>query len=491
MLTEKQCERLAKLGYTHVALKKTMFADCETPVSIYRKISHARYSFLLESASAGRYWGRYSIMGVTSGHFVKIYSGCFIIGTEGGQEQKISTSNPLKELEKYLHSFRIYTEDPKSVPFHGGGVGYIGFESIRYTEPAFAGLRDRKNVLDTPDVFLLFPEKIAVFDNLKQTVALLTFITLSEGKRGYHKGVEMLEAFEQEVHVVSKYILQVPKDSYISLIDRFTSSCGRREFMRRVDVCRKHIIEGDALQIVLSHCLSADFTIEPFQLYRSLRRINPSPYMFYFDFEAFQVVGASPEILVSCTDDKLKLRPIAGTRKRGETEVEDQVLERELLSDEKERAEHLMLIDLGRNDLGRIAQSGSVCVPESFIIEHYSHVMHIASHITARKKEGLSTVDVLSATFPAGTVSGAPKVRAIQIIGELENIPRGIYAGGVGYFGWDDSLDMAISIRTAVIKEGKIYVQAGAGIVYDSDPEAEWKETLKKAGAIIRAMEDA
>jgi anthranilate synthase component 1 len=368
--------------------------------------------------------------------------------------------------------------------FCGGLVGLFGYDTVRYIEPRLAQV-DKPDPLGTPDIVLLLSEEIAIVDNLSGKLTLVVYA--EPGVPGaYRHAVARLKALLARLREPVTIPSETPCVSLPAV-----SGFGEDEFKAAVRRAKQYIVDGDIMQVVLSQRLSKPFAASPLSLYRTLRTLNPSPYMFFFNFEDFHVVGASPEILVRLEDATVTVRPIAGTRKRGATPAEDQALEADLLADQKERAEHLMLLDLGRNDAGRVAATGSVRVTDSFTVERYSHVMHIVSNVEATLKNGLSALDVLRATFPAGTVSGAPKVRAMEIIDELEPVKRGIYAGAAGYLGFNGDMDLCIAIRTAVIKDGVLHVQAGAGIVADSDPDSEWIETQNKARAQLRAAEMA
>ena len=362
--------------------------------------------------------------------------------------------------------------------------GCFGYDTVRYIEPRLAKT-EKPDELGTPDILLLLSEEIAIVDNLSGKLTLVVYAE-PEVPNAYKRAVKRLK----ELLVRLREPVPVPADQRAAPAEA-VSSFGEEAFKAAVQKAKNYIVEGDIMQVVLSQRMSKPFGASPLALYRSIRSLNPSPYMFYFNFEEFQVVGASPEILVRLEDGDVTVRPIAGTRKRGATHEEDLALEQELLADEKERAEHTQLLDLGRNDCGRVAKTGSVRVTERFTVERYSHVMHIVSNVEGKLKDDLNALAVLRATFPAGTVSGAPKLRAMEIIDELEPTKRGIYAGSVGYIGFHGDMDLAIAIRTAVVKDGKIHVQAGAGIVADSDPQAEWQETQSKARAMLRAAEIA
>jgi anthranilate synthase component 1 len=369
--------------------------------------------------------------------------------------------------------------------FTGGLVGYFGYDTVRYVEPRLAKSQP-KDELGTPDILLMASDEVAIFDNLSGTLMLVVHVDAKQAG-----GLEQANARLDELQKkLDKPAPQLPdaSDAEDQLTeDDFKSSFGEQAFLKSVDKIKDYIMAGDAMQVVPSQRLSAPFTASPLNLYRSLRRLNPSPYMFFLNLDDFHIVGSSPEVLARLEDGQVTVRPIAGTRRRGKTAEEDIALEQEMLDDPKEIAEHLMLIDLGRNDVGRISQSGSVEVTEKMVVERYSHVMHITSNVVGDVTDNMGPIEVLKATLPAGTLSGAPKIRAMEIIDEVEPVKRGIYGGAVGYIGWNGNMDTAIAIRTAVIKDQVLYVQAGAGVVADSKPELEWKETMNKARAVMRA----
>jgi anthranilate synthase component 1 len=377
---------------------------------------------------------------------------------------------------------------PQWPAFSGGLVGYFGFETIGYIEPRLAQW-DRADELGTPDVLLMLAEEVAVFDNLKGRLYLIVHADPTQ-PQAYAAARRRLDALVHRLHQGGAAYPQLVHSVALDESD-FKSSFTRPQFEAMVERAKEYIRAGDIFQVVPSQRLSVGFHARPVDVYRALRALNPSPYMYFVDLGDTQIVGSSPEILARLKDGKVVVRPLAGTRKRGASEAEDAALEAELLADPKERAEHVMLIDLGRNDLGRISEPGSVEVSESFVVERYSHVMHIVSQVQGTVRAGLSYMDVLKATFPAGTLSGAPKVRALEIIQELEPVKRNIYGGAIGWIGWWGDADTAIAIRTAVIHGGRLHVQAGAGIVYDSDPAAEWEETMNKGRALFRAVAQA
>ncbi len=484
-MTEAYFNRLAAEGYNRIPVTLETFADLDTPLSIYLKLANAPYTYLLESVHGGERFGRYSIIGLASPTRIVVNAHQVLVLTGNRIAEREDDTNPLDFIGKYMQRFRAAPS--AGLPrFCGGLVGCFGYDTVRYVETKLTRTRKEEKIADelgTPDILLLLSEEIAVVDNLSGKLTLVVFAepdVPGAYQRAQARLKELLARLREPASIPSE--TSRPSQPAVSLF-------GEAHFKQAVVKAKRYITEGDVMQVVLSQRMSKPFTASPLALYRSLRSLNPSPYMFYFDFEDFHVVGASPEILVRLEGDTVTVRPIAGTRKRGSTFEEDQALAAELLADEKERAEHVQLLDLGRNDAGRVAQVGSVKLTENMIVERYSHVMHIVSNVEGKLQPGLAALDVLKATFPAGTVSGAPKVRAMEIIDELEPIKRGIYAGAVGYLGFLGDMDLAIAIRTAVVKDGKLYVQAGAGIVADSDPSSEWQETENKARAVLRAAE--
>lgn len=480
-MTEAYFNRLAAEGYNRIPVTLETFADLDTPLSIYLKLANAPYTYLLESVHGGERFGRYSIIGLASPTRIVVNAHQVLVLTGNRIAEREDDTNPLEFIGKYMQRFRAAPS--AGLPrFCGGLVGCFGYDTVRYVETKLT--RTTKNdELGTPDIVLLLSEEIAVVDNLSGKLTLVVYA--EPGVPGaYQKAQARLKELLARLREPAIIPSETPRSSQPAV-----SLFGEAHFKQAVVKAKRYITEGDVMQVVLSQRMSKPFAASPLALYRSLRSLNPSPYMFYFDFEDFHVVGASPEILVRLEGDTVTVRPIAGTRKRGSTFEEDQALAAELLADEKERAEHVQLLDLGRNDAGRVAQVGSVRLTENMIVERYSHVMHIVSNVEGKLQPGLDALDVLKATFPAGTVSGAPKVRAMEIIDELEPIKRGIYAGAVGYLGFLGDMDLAIAIRTAVVKDGKLHVQAGAGIVADSDPSSEWQETENKARAVLRAAE--
>lgn len=472
---------LAAKGYNRIPLVLETFADLDTPLSLYLKLANARFSYLLESVQGGERFGRYSIIGLPAKK--RIVANGFKV--EVLLDDKVIESHENTNALDFVKQFQARFKTPpyEGLPrFTGGLAGYFGYETIRYIEKRLADT-NKPDVIGTPDVLLMVSEEIAVVDNLSGKLYFIVYADPTE-TNAYSKARDRLEALVAQLRTTVEIpeALPMPKSQAIS-------EFGEENFKAAVKKAQTYILEGDIMQVVLSQRMSQDFDAPPLSLYRALRSLNPSPYMFYYDMGDHHVVGASPEILVRLDEGTVTSRPIAGTRPRGKTRELDLALADELLADPKERAEHVQLMDLGRNDVGRVAQTGTVKVTDNMMIERYSHVMHIVSNVEGKLKPGLDAIDVLKATFPAGTVSGAPKVRAMEIIDELEPTKRGIYAGAVGYLGFDGDMDVAIAIRTAVIKNKKLYVQAGAGIVADSVPQSEWEETQNKAKAVIRAAE--
>jgi len=466
-------------------LVREILADLDTPLSTYLKVANCARSYLFESVTGGDKWGRYSIIGLPCRDVIKFSGSDLTIERDGQIIQQETVDDPLDWIEKLHASFTsAELEGVSAAPrFTGGLVGYFGYETINYIEPSI--FEDSlPDPLGTPDILLMVSEEVVVFDNLNGTAMILVHVDPTNPE-SEHSGDERLN--EIETLLRSSQVPHGKRSKQIIDESSFTSGFGQNSFMAGVERIRDYITAGDCMQVVLSQRMSTAFDAHPLDLYRALRMLNPSPYMYYLDLDGYQIVGSSPEILVRLEDDTVTVRPIAGTRPRGQTPEQDQALEKDLLADPKELAEHLMLIDLGRNDTGRVAETGTVELTDKMTIERYSHVMHIVSNVTGRLKQGLSAVDVLRATFPAGTGSGAPKIRAMEIIKELEPVKRGIYSGAVGYLSFNGNMDTAIAIRTAVVKEGELTIQAGAGVVYDSQPLSEWEETLNKARVVFRA----
>ena len=496
MITELEFKSLASQGYNRIPLIAEAFADLETPLSLYLKLAGgSKHSFLLESVVGGERFGRYSFIGLPARTLLRASA-----QAEGNAETALTevltdgevverhVGNPLDFIAQFRQRFKVALR-PGLPRFCGGLAGYFGYESVRFIEPKLAGAR-RPGGIGTPDIQLLQTEELAVIDNLSGRLYLIVYADPAQPEAWFSGKRRLAELGDKLRFSVSAP--QVLRGASHAVEREFTKA----DFEAAVRRAKDYIAAGDCMQVVIGQRLKKRYTESPLALYRALRSLNPSPYMYYYDMGGFQIVGASPEILVREEHDAadparqtVTLRPIAGTRARGATPERDQALEAELLADPKERAEHVMLIDLARNDVGRIAEFGSVQVTEAFGIERYSHVMHIVSNVQGRLKPGLDALDVLRASFPAGTLSGAPKIRAMQIIDELEPTERGIYGGAVGYLSFAGDMDVAIAIRTGIVKDQVLYVQAGAGIVADSVPELEWKETEAKVRAVLRAAE--
>ncbi len=482
-MTPLEFAALAAEGYNRIPLVCEVLADLDTPLSAYLKLAEGPYSYLFESVQGGEKWGRYSIIGLPCRTVVKVTGNQITVERDGAVIESLESADPLAWVAGFQNRFRVATHG--GLPrFTGGLVGYFGYDSIRYIEPRL-GPCPSPDQLGTPDILLMVSDEVVVFDNLSGRMYIILNLdpgagdTLESGRARLREFVRRMQGGAPRWRPAAVH--RVAEDDFVS---GFT----QEGFESAVERIKGYILEGDCMQVVLSQRLSIPFQAPPLDLYRALRGLNPSPYMYFMDMGGFRIVGSSPEILTRLEDGQVTVRPIAGTRRRGRTEAEDKALEAELLADPKELAEHLMLIDLGRNDTGRVARTGSVRVTDRMIVERYSHVMHIVSNVVGELKEGLSAIDVLRATFPAGTVSGAPKIRAMEIIDELEPVKRGIYSGAVGYLGWNGNMDTAIAIRTAVIKDGTLHIQAGAGIVADSVPRMEWEETMNKGRAIFRAV---
>ncbi|MGI8740435.1 MAG: anthranilate synthase component I [Gammaproteobacteria bacterium] len=470
--------------HARAPLVRHVLADLDTPLSTYLRLADAPYSYLFESVQGGEKWGRYSIIGLPCRRVIKVTGHTVNIEYDGEVIESHDVGDPVAWIAAYQARYRI-PEQPGLPRFSGGLVGYFGYESIAYIEPRLAG-GDKPDPVGTPDILLMVSDEVVVFDNLAGKIYLIVHIDANETE-ALARGQARLGELEARLRAPAAFYTPSANTRAIEQSD-YTSSFSRAGYEAAVERIKHYIVEGDVMQVVPSQRMSIEFRARPLDLYRALRSLNPSPYMYHLHLGDFHIVGSSPEILVRLEDGVVTLRPIAGTRPRGASEAEDLALERELLADPKELAEHLMLIDLGRNDVGRVAVTGSVRLTEKMVIERYSHVMHIVSNVTGRLKPGLSAMDVLRATFPAGTVSGAPKVRAMEIINELEPVTRGVYSGAVGYLSWSGNMDTAIAIRTAIIKDGMLHVQAGGGIVADSVPALEWEETMNKRRAMFRAV---
>ena len=479
-ITQAEFDNLAAQGYNRIPLVVETLADLDTPLSLYLKLANRPFSYLLESVQGGERFGRYSFIGLPAETRITVRGTQVTLTTPAGETSQ-QVVNPLDFIEAYQSQFKV--APLSGLPrFTGGLAGYFGYDTVRYIEPRLAKTA-KKDVIGTPDILLMLTEQLAVIDNLSGKLSFIVYADPSQ-EGAYLKASQRLDALLRAV----RQSVKIPDSPQLRNLEA-KSEFGEQEFKRAVEVAKQYIFDGDIMQVVLSQRMVQPFAASPMSLYRALRSINPSPYMFYYDMGDHHVVGSSPEILARLEGNTVTVRPIAGTRPRGKTPQQDIDLAQELLADPKELAEHLMLIDLGRNDIGRVAQYGTVKLTDKMVIERYSHVMHIVSNVDAQLKPNLSAMDVLKATFPAGTVSGAAKVRAMEIIDELEPSKRGIYAGAVGYLAFNGDMDVAIALRTAVVKNQTLYVQAGAGIVADSVADSEWMETQNKARAVLRAAE--
>lgn len=481
-MTPELFSKLASEGYNRIPVMREVLADLDTPLSAYMKLANSPYSYLFESVHGGEKWGRYSIIGLSSNTVLRVSDNELTEEQNGKVVSTKQTGDPLRDIEEFKSRYRV--PEIEGIPrFAGGLVGYFGYDTIKYIEPRLANGKD--DPLQNPDILLMVSDQLVVFDNLSGKLYIIVHAD-TDNKNAYQTALVELDRITEKL---SHNDIQQPQIKKRNVNEQdFVSGFTQTKFEAAVDRIKNYILEGDVMQVVLSQRLSIPFAAPPINLYRALRCLNPSPYMFYIHLDDFHIVGSSPEILVRVEDGVVTVRPIAGTRPRGMNEEEDIALEKDLLADPKELAEHLMLIDLGRNDVGRVAEIGSVTLTDKMIIERYSHVMHIVSNVTGHLKAGKTAMDVLRATFPAGTVSGAPKIRAMEIINELEPVKRGVYAGAVGYLSWAGNMDTAIAIRTAVIKNDTLHIQAGAGIVADSVPRNEWDETMNKGRAIFRAV---
>ena len=468
---------------TKIPVSREILVDMETPLSVYRKLANCSYSYLFESVEGGEKWARYSLIGLKANRVIKITKNTIEIHQDSKLSESFLAENPLDYIDELQKSYN-FEEDPNLPKFNGGLVGYFSYDCVRFIEPKLSETAP-PDTLGTPDALFMISEEVAVFDNLKNKLHLIILINSKEEMESANQRLDELE--EKLREPLGYQDFKKPEKS-ISESD-FISGFGEEDFKKSVLKAKKYIEDGDIMQVVCSQRMSIPFTADPVALYRSIRQLNPSPYMYYLNLDDFHIVGSSPEILARLEDNKVTVRPIAGTRRRGKDNKDDMAMEEEMVNDPKEIAEHLMLIDLGRNDVGKIAKPGSVEVTEKFGVERYSHVMHMVSNVEAELRDHSSAIDLFKATFPAGTVSGAPKIRAMEIIDEFEPVKRGIYGGAIGYLSWQGNMDMAIAIRTAVIKDEVLYIQAGGGWVADSIPELEWKESLNKGRAIFKAAE--
>jgi len=485
MINKEQFEQYADQGFNIIPVAKDVHLDDVTPLTIYSQISNKSNTFLLESVEGGETWAQYSIVGLDCLDTIKV-TGNTIETKTGAQISSFISDNPLDEIQELISSLK--TPEIKDLPrFYGGYVGFFAYESAKYAEKRIADLVNKDSKFDEhmPEIFLVKAEKLIVYDNTDQSTQII--FNVDPKKTSYEEALDAIEKISSLLNSEDTIFDDTFKTPSGEMA--FNSNFEKDDYIKAVGLVKNYIEEGDVMQVVLAQDFSQDFQNDPFDLYRALRQLNPSPYMYYLDLDECQIVGASPEILVRLEEDKVTLRPIAGTRKRGSNTEEDLANEKDLLNDPKEIAEHLMLIDLGRNDVGRVSEMGTVQVTDKMIVEKYSHVMHIVSNVTGTLSKDLDAIDALKASLPAGTLSGAPKIRAMQIINELEPSSRGIYGGAIGYISWNGNIDTAIAIRTAVIKDNVIHVGAGAGIVADSIPENEWLECKQKAKVFLDAME--
>ena len=485
MITKKEFEDYKKNDFSILPMAREITSSGDNPLSLFSKIADKKNNFLFESVEGGDKWAQYSIIGFGCLDTIKAY-GNVIETSISGMNERFVSDHPLEDIEKITSTDQ--SPSLANLPrFYGGYVGFFAYESAQYAEKKISSLpaKDSKFSDHMPDVLLVKAEQLIIFDNLKNSIKIIFNANL----RNMSYSFAQARLDEIENTILNSSFDQIEKFNEITNTSEFDSNFSKEEYLQAVKKVKHYIEEGDVMQVVLAQDFSANFDKDPFELYRAIRKLNPSPYMYFLNLGEYQIVGASPEILVRLENKEVTLRPIAGTRKRGSNPKEDQANEDDLLNDPKEIAEHLMLIDLGRNDVGRVSEIGTVNVTEKMIIEKYSHVMHIVSNVVGRLLAGLTSFDVLKAALPAGTLSGAPKIRAMEVINELEPSSRGIYGGAIGYVGWNGNMDTAIAIRTAVIKDNKIHVGAGAGIVADSIPENEWEECKQKSKVFLDAME--
>ncbi len=486
MMTPEMFQAMAASGHNRIPVYREILADLDTPLSVYLKLAAGAHSYLLESVQGGEKWGRYSIIGLPCRTLLRVFGTQVEVLQDGNPVEAVQEEDPLQFIETFSQRYR--TAPLEHLPrFTGGLVGYFAYDTVRYSEPKLQASMP-EDTIGTPDIQLMLSEDLVVFDNLLGKMTLISHAdpdepdALARAQQRIDAWVDILRG-EMPRHESAAPGIRGEEAATLQ------TEMGETTHAAAVERIKDYIRAGDCMQVVLSQRMSTEFTERPIDLYRALRCLNPSPYMYHLDFGSFQVVGSSPEILVRIEDGEVTLRPIAGTRPRGKTPSEDEAFEKDLLNDPKELAEHLMLIDLGRNDVGRVSETGSVVVTDQMFIERYSHVMHIVSNVTGKLRKELTPLAALRAALPAGTLSGAPKIRAMEIIDELEPVKRGIYGGAVGYLAWNGNMDTAIAIRTGVIKDGRLFTQAGGGIVADSVPRTEWEETLNKGGAMFRALE--
>ena len=489
MSTLENYQRLIQAGFDTIPVFRQRLADTETPLTVFARLRSQQLAYLFESVEGGETWARYSIIGLGESTLFSCNAGVLTIQDEQGRITQQACSDPFQYIRDYQASFKVppHALIPELPQFTGGLVGYFGYDAVRYIEPRLKNVPEL-DPIGLPDIWMMLSKTVIVFDNLKDTMFLITHAEHQQAD-AYQRAQARLDQLEQ----LLAEPVQLNAEKHTAPV--FRSLTGKEKYMQSIELVKQYIAAGDVMQVVPGHRMVSDFDGDPISVYRALRHLNPSPYLFLLqgysieDQKAFHVIGSSPEILCRLEDGVATVRPLAGTRPRGKSHEEDLALEKELLSDEKEIAEHLMLIDLGRNDIGRVSKIGKVQVTDQMAIERYSHVMHIVSNVQGEVLDNVDALEVLKATFPAGTLSGAPKIRAMEIIDEVEPVKRGVFAGAVGYLGWHGEMDMSIAIRTGIIRDHKVYVQAGAGLVMDSDPESEWNETQIKARAVIKAVE--
>lgn len=487
-MSEQHFAQLAQQVCNRVPVSRQILADTETPVSAFIKLANAPYSYLLESVQGGEKWGRYSIIGLPCNKVLRVKGRSVSLMVEGVETEQHHCDDPLAFIRSFQQRYQV-AQDAGLPPFYGGLVGSFAYDTVRYVEPVLAE-KELPDPLLSDDILLMVSEELVVFDNLRGVIELIVLADPAQDN-AYQQAQQRLDEIEASLveQAVKLPTAKLAANTENALAETaFESGFKQAEFERAVKTIQDYITAGEVSQVVVSQRLSIDFQAEPLELYRALRYLNPSPYMYYLHLDDTYIVGSSPEILARVDNQQVTVKPIAGTRPRGKTVEEDLALEKELLADPKEVAEHLMLIDLGCNDIAKVVDVDSVEVLDKMIIERYSHVMHIVSNVSGKLLPDKDAIDVLKATLPAGTLSGAPKVRAMEIIDELEPVKRGIYGGAIGYLAWNGNMDTAIAIRTAVIKDKRLHIQAGAGVVADSVPSKEWEETMNKARAIFRAV---
>ncbi|RXE59713.1 anthranilate synthase component I [Acetivibrio mesophilus] len=486
--TMDEVKTMAK-EYNIIPVTMEVYADMETPISLFKRFEESSHCFLLESVEGGEKWARYSIIGKNPFLIVKSYKNKTIIKERSGSQKEVE-GNPVKMIKELMEKFKGASL-PNLPRFNGGAVGYFGYDLIRHYESLPNIPEDDMGL---PESHFMFTDEVLVYDHLKQKIHIIVNLHVNGNlERAYRSAVDRIKAIHKEI-LDSKWKTTDYSVSNYSKKDKgfeVTSNISKEFFCKNVLKAKQYIKDGDIFQVVLSQRLCVETDENPFNIYRCLRLINPSPYMYYLKFGDYRIVGSSPEMLVRVENGIVETCPIAGTRKRGKTKEEDEALEKELLSDEKELAEHVMLVDLGRNDIGRVSKYGTVEVKNLMHIERYSHVMHVVTNVQGEIREDKTPFDALMSILPAGTLSGAPKVRAMEIIDELETVKRGPYGGAIGYLSFNGNLDSCITIRTIILKDGKAYVQAGAGIVADSVPEKEYEECYNKAKALLKAIEEA